>query len=109
MPRFARLIIETSGLTGPGPPLQTFAVGCDFYLRGLVTIVDCRRCRQHRSNAAGIRTGQVFFASKGSLESLPPSVKAGSPWVPAFTGTAALISSRGSQRKPAGWGTRIRT
>ncbi len=45
VPSFARVIIETSGLADPGPVLQTFAtdraLGREFYLQALVTIVDC--------------------------------------------------------------------
>ncbi len=45
VPSFARVIIETSGLADPGPVLQTFAtdraLGREFHLQALVTIVDC--------------------------------------------------------------------
>jgi len=45
VPSFERVIIETSGLADPGPVLQTFAtdraLGREFYLQALVTIVDC--------------------------------------------------------------------
>ncbi|MGA8760726.1 MAG: GTP-binding protein [Stellaceae bacterium] len=45
VPSFERVIIETSGLADPGPVLQTFAtdraLGREFYLQGLITIVDC--------------------------------------------------------------------
>jgi G3E family GTPase len=45
VPSFARVIIETSGLADPGPILQTFAsdraLGREFHLQALVTIVDC--------------------------------------------------------------------
>ncbi len=44
VPSFARVIIETSGLADPGPVLQTFAtdraLGREFHLQALVTIVD---------------------------------------------------------------------
>jgi G3E family GTPase len=45
VPSFERVIIETSGLADPGPILQTFvtdrALGREFHLQALVTIVDC--------------------------------------------------------------------
>jgi G3E family GTPase len=45
VPSFERVIIETSGLADPGPVLQTFAtdraLGREFHLRALVTVVDC--------------------------------------------------------------------
>ena len=41
---FERIVIETSGLADPGPVLQTFAtdraLGREFYLQALVTVVD---------------------------------------------------------------------
>jgi G3E family GTPase len=44
VPSFQRVIIETSGLADPGPVLQTFAsdraLGEEFYLQALVTVVD---------------------------------------------------------------------
>jgi G3E family GTPase len=44
VPSFERVIIETSGLADPGPLLQTFAsdraLGQEFYLQALVTVVD---------------------------------------------------------------------
>jgi G3E family GTPase len=44
VPSFERVIIETSGLADPGPVLQTFAtdraLGREFHLQALVTIVD---------------------------------------------------------------------
>jgi G3E family GTPase len=44
VPSFARVIVETSGLADPGPVLQTFAtdraLGREFHLQALVTIVD---------------------------------------------------------------------
>jgi G3E family GTPase len=45
VPSFQRVIIETSGLADPGPVLQTFAtdraLGREFHLQALVTVVDC--------------------------------------------------------------------
>src|SRR6201994_4885841 len=45
VPSFERVIIETSGLADPGPVLQTFAtdraLGREFHLQALVTVVDC--------------------------------------------------------------------
>jgi G3E family GTPase len=45
VPSFERIIIETSGLADPGPILQTFAtdraLGREFHLQALVTVVDC--------------------------------------------------------------------
>ncbi len=45
VPSFARVVIETSGLADPGPILQTFvtdrALGREFYLQALVTVIDC--------------------------------------------------------------------
>jgi G3E family GTPase len=44
VPSFRRVIIETSGLADPGPVLQTFAndraLGDEFHLQALVTVVD---------------------------------------------------------------------
>src|SRR6266404_6947268 len=44
VPSFERVLIETSGLADPGPVLQTFAtdraLGREFHLQGLVTVVD---------------------------------------------------------------------
>jgi G3E family GTPase len=44
VPGFQRVVIETSGLADPGPVLQTFAsdraLGQEFHLQGLVTVVD---------------------------------------------------------------------
>ena len=44
VPSFRRVIIETSGLADPGPVLQTFAsdraLGQEFHLQSLVTVVD---------------------------------------------------------------------
>lgn len=44
VPGFERVVIETSGLADPGPVLQTFAtdraLGREFYLQALVTVVD---------------------------------------------------------------------
>src|ERR1700690_2138540 len=44
VPSFQRVVIETSGLADPGPLLQTFAsdraLGQEFYLQALVTVVD---------------------------------------------------------------------
>ncbi len=44
VPSFQRVVIETSGLADPGPVLQTFAsdraLGEEFHLQGLVTVVD---------------------------------------------------------------------
>jgi G3E family GTPase len=44
VPSFQRVVIETSGLADPGPVLQTFAsdraLGQEFHLQGLVTVVD---------------------------------------------------------------------
>src|SRR5262249_12271218 len=44
VPNFRRVVIETSGLADPGPVLQTFAsdraLGEEFYLQALVTVVD---------------------------------------------------------------------
>jgi G3E family GTPase len=44
VPSFERVIIETSGLADPGPVLQTFAtdraLGREFHLQALVTVVD---------------------------------------------------------------------
>jgi G3E family GTPase len=44
VPSFERIVIETSGLADPGPVLQTFAtdraLGREFYLQALVTVVD---------------------------------------------------------------------
>ena len=44
VPSFERVVIETSGLTDPGPVLQTFAtdrgLGREFYLQALVAVVD---------------------------------------------------------------------
>ena len=44
VPSFQRVIIETSGLADPGPVLQTFAsdraLGDEFHLQALVTVVD---------------------------------------------------------------------
>jgi G3E family GTPase len=44
IPSFQRVIIETSGLADPGPVLQTFAsdraLGQEFHLQSLVTVVD---------------------------------------------------------------------
>lgn len=44
VPSFQRVIIETSGLADPGPVLQTFAsdraLGGEFYLQALITVVD---------------------------------------------------------------------
>lgn len=43
-PNFRRVVIETSGLADPGPVLQTFAsdraLGREFHLQSLVTVVD---------------------------------------------------------------------
>lgn len=45
VPSFERVIIETSGLADPGPVLQTFAsdraLGREFHLQALITVVDC--------------------------------------------------------------------
>jgi G3E family GTPase len=45
IPSFERVIIETSGLADPGPVLQTFAtdraLGREFHLQALITVVDC--------------------------------------------------------------------
>jgi G3E family GTPase len=45
VPSFERVVIETSGLADPGPVLQTFAsdraLGREFHLQALVTVVDC--------------------------------------------------------------------
>ena len=45
VPSFERIIIETSGLADPGPLLQTFAtdraLGREFHLQALVTVIDC--------------------------------------------------------------------
>src|SRR5215204_2314884 len=44
VPSFQRVVIETSGLADPGPVLQTFAsdraLGQEFHLQALVTVVD---------------------------------------------------------------------
>jgi G3E family GTPase len=44
VPSFERVVIETSGLADPGPVLQTFAsdraLGQEFHLQALVTVVD---------------------------------------------------------------------
>ncbi len=44
VPSFERVVIETSGLADPGPVLQTFAtdraLGREFHLQALVTVVD---------------------------------------------------------------------
>ena len=44
VPSFQRVVIETSGLADPGPVLQTFAsdraLGDEFHLQALVTVVD---------------------------------------------------------------------
>ena len=44
VPGFRRVVIETSGLADPGPVLQTFAsdraLGEEFHLQGLVTVID---------------------------------------------------------------------
>src|SRR5271168_5168450 len=60
VPSFERVIIETSGLADPGPVLQTFAtdraLGREFHLQALVTIVDA-------------------FAGVGNIERMPEARK----------------------------------
>jgi G3E family GTPase len=60
VPSFQRVVIETSGLADPGPVLQTFAtdraLGREFYLEALVTVVDAPGGLANLENMAEART-----------------------------------------------------
>ncbi|MDP2347286.1 MAG: GTP-binding protein [Gammaproteobacteria bacterium] len=63
--KFDRIVLETTGLADPGPVAQTFFVDDDikddFYLDGIITLVDCRHLEQHlEENAEAL--AQVAFA-----------------------------------------------
>jgi G3E family GTPase len=59
VPSFRRVIIETSGLADPGPVLQTFAsdraLGQEFHLQSLVTVVDAVAGAGNLANMAEAR------------------------------------------------------
>lgn len=67
VPSFERVIIETSGLADPGPVLQTFAtdraLGREFYLQALVTVVDAVAGESNLKHMAEARK-QVALADR---------------------------------------------
>ena len=67
VPSFQRVIIETSGLADPGPLLQTFAsdraLGQEFHLQALVTVVDAPNGARNLSSAPEARE-QVALADR---------------------------------------------
>lgn len=67
VPNFQRVIIETSGLADPGPLLQTFAsdraLGQEFHLQALVTVIDAPNGRRNLASAPEARE-QVALADR---------------------------------------------
>ncbi len=75
VPSFERVIIETSGLADPAPVLQTFAtdraLGREFYLQALVTVVDAvagESNLKHRAEACKqVALADRIVVTKGDL------------------------------------------
>jgi G3E family GTPase len=67
VPSFQRVVIETSGLADPGPVLQTFAsdraLGQEFHLQALVTVVDAPSGARNLANLPEARH-QVALADR---------------------------------------------
>lgn len=67
VPAFQRVVIETSGLADPGPLLQTFAsdraLGQEFHLQALVTVIDAPNGARNLSTAPEARE-QVALADR---------------------------------------------
>ena len=67
VPSFERVVIETSGLADPGPVLQTFAtdraLGGEFHLQALVTVVDAPNGAANLTRAPEARK-QVALADR---------------------------------------------
>jgi G3E family GTPase len=67
VPSFERVVIETSGLADPGPLLQTFAsdraLGEEFYLQALVTVIDAPNGARNLASAPEARE-QIALADR---------------------------------------------
>src|ERR1700733_12634786 len=67
VPSFERVVIETSGLADPGPLLQTFAsdraLGQEFYLQALVTVIDAPNGARNLASAPEARE-QIALADR---------------------------------------------
>ncbi|MDA0804606.1 MAG: GTP-binding protein [Proteobacteria bacterium] len=63
--KFDRIVLETTGMADPGPVAQTFFVDDDikdeFYLDGIITLVDAGHVEQHLENSAEVMA-QIAFA-----------------------------------------------
>src|SRR5262249_53024044 len=70
VPRFARVVIETSGLADPAPILQTFstdrALGGEFHIDVLLAVVDAVNGESSLDGAAETRT-QVMLAARAEI------------------------------------------
>ncbi len=65
--RFDRIVLETTGMADPGPVAQTFFVDDDirdeFYLDGIITLVDARHVTQHLDESEEAQA-QIAFADR---------------------------------------------
>ena len=63
--KFDRIVLETTGMADPGPVAQTFFVDDDvkdeFYLDGIITLVDAGHVEQHLENSSEVMA-QIAFA-----------------------------------------------
>jgi G3E family GTPase len=63
--KFDRIVLETTGMADPGPVAQTFFVDDDikdeFYLDGIITLVDAAHVEQHLDDSAEVMA-QIAFA-----------------------------------------------
>ena len=65
--RFDRIVLETTGMADPGPVAQTFFVDDEirdeFYLDGIITLVDARHVTQHLDGSEEAQA-QIAFADR---------------------------------------------
>lgn len=65
--RFDRIVLETTGMADPGPVAQTFFVDDEirdeFYLDGIITLVDARHITQHLDDSEEAQA-QIAFADR---------------------------------------------
>ena len=96
VPRFARIVIETSGLADPGPILQTFAtdraLGDEFFVEVVVAVVDAVGGLDNARMVGGSAQAGDPRRPAGDLEDRPRRAAGGR--VPAATAARAQSARR---------------